>query len=46
MIFFMAMPFVIGLMNFVGATAARHSRRRLPDAQLRQLLADRDRTRC
>ena len=34
MIFFMAMPFVIGLMNFVGAAAARRPRHGVPDVEL------------
>ena len=41
MIFFVAMPFVIGFMNFVVPLAARRSRRRLPDDEQCQLLADR-----
>ena len=43
MIFFVAMPFVIGLMNFVDAAAARHPRRGVPDAELGQPLAHRHR---
>ena len=46
MIFFVAMPFVIGLDEHRRAAAARRARRRLPDAELGQLLADRDRARC
>ena len=42
MIFFVAMPLVIGLMNFVAAVAARRARRRFSHAQLGQLLADCD----
>ena len=34
MIFFMAMPFVIGLMNFVGAAATRRPRRGVSDIEL------------
>ena len=34
MIFFMAMPFMVGLMNFVRAAADRHPRRRVPGDQL------------
>ena len=43
MIFFMAMPFMIGLMNFAGAAAAGRARRGLPGAELGGLLADRHR---
>ena len=41
MILFMAMPFVVGTHELRSTAATRHSRCRLPDAQLRQLLADR-----
>ena len=43
MIFFVAMAFMIGLMNFVVPLPWR-PRRRLSDAELRRLLADRDRS--
>ena len=43
MIFFVAMPFMIGLMNFVVPLQLGRARRRLPDAQFGQPLADRDR---
>jgi cytochrome o ubiquinol oxidase subunit I len=42
MIFFVAMPFVIGLMNLV-VPPARHPRRGVSDAQFGWLLVDRDR---
>ena len=40
MIFFMAMPFMTGLMNIVGPAADRHARRRLPVPELAQPVAD------
>ena len=40
MIFFVAMPFMIGLMNFAVAVAARGARRGFSHAEQRQLLAD------
>ena len=43
MIFFVAMPFVIGLMNFVVPLQLGVRDVAFPDAQLGQLLADRDR---
>ncbi len=43
MIFFVAMPFVIGLMNFVVPLQLGVAGRGVPDAQLGQLLADGDR---
>lgn len=46
MIFFVAMPFVIGLMNLARAVATRRARCRLSDAELGRLLADRDLARC
>ena len=43
MIFFVAMPFVIGLMNIVVPLQLGVRRRRLPDPQFGQFLDDRDR---
>ncbi len=41
MIFFMAMPFLTGLINYVDAAADRRARRRVPDAELDQPRPDR-----
>ena len=46
MIFFVAMTFMIGLMNFAVPLAARRARRRLSHLQLREFLADGLRPSC